>query len=1072
MTYSAFISYSHAADGKLAPALQFALHRFAKPWYRLRALRVFRDKASLSANPALWPSIERALAESGHFLLMASPEAARSPWVQQEIDWWLKNRSVENLLIMLTDGEIAWDGMVGDFDWNRTTALPNGLAKRFVHEPLYVDLRWAKTEDNISLRHSQFRAAVLDIAAPLHGKAKDSLDGEDVREYRKTRRLAGAATLALLVLTVSAVIGAHLAIQQKNVAEERRQVAVVHQLTARSELARTQRRSQLPRSILLATEVIKRTGAWAEGPWEAHQILNRGLTLMPRPVAAMRHDDEISGLQFTQDGRYLASASKDGTARLWEPASGFQVARMSHEGPVVALAFGSDGKVLITASKDHTHRYWRVPFGVEIERIDVPRNAGRVIAFGPSSGLATVDGNDDIWVSDFKKQLTRLTRNAAEQDARKKFGLLLSVNVLAFDAGGRYLAAGFGNTVASFLPFQSQQFGTAIWEVATKREVARFAANDAVRAVAFTPDAKYLAAGGADNKARVWHIERKEQLLEVLHDGSVATVTVSSDGKLLATGANDSTASVWDIVTGTEILRAVEDGAITSVAVSPDGSLLATGTERGMIRVWDMNPVERAVSVTHPGIIWSAAFSDTGGLLATTSTHGTTVVTSAAGVELFRIDARRDQLAAGELARLEHGEVAIGELGDLFAVLLDNGSATVWDTRRKSQVVRVDHGGKGSAMAIAEDQNLLATGGDDGIVRVWDLPSGNPRGEYRLGSMVSAVRLSIGGKSLAVGTSSGDLVLTNLITGAEVVRGRHDKVVMDVAFSNDGRWMASRGEDNVVLVWNLDNPKDVRRFTGLLQLGGGLAFSPDSGHLVAGDGEFARIWEISSGRAVVRLPMGGIVHAVAMDEQQRVIAAIGQRLAKEYRLVSHFWTTPDVIRETCRRLVSDISEIEWRHYVGDEPYRAVCPGVFTPLKIKLDEAVETAVKGSHAKALQAFEHLTQLTVALSNAPTFANAVCWKGSTHGAAKTVMPACEYAVKNAPELIRPLTLDSRGLARALTGNPTGAIADFSQFVRALENAGDVNAFVEKRMEWIASLEAGNNPFSPSVLEALRKE
>ena len=74
--YKAFMSYSHAADGRLAPALQSALHRFVKPWYRLRTIRVFRDKTSLSANPALWPSIEMALNDSEYFLLLASPEAA------------------------------------------------------------------------------------------------------------------------------------------------------------------------------------------------------------------------------------------------------------------------------------------------------------------------------------------------------------------------------------------------------------------------------------------------------------------------------------------------------------------------------------------------------------------------------------------------------------------------------------------------------------------------------------------------------------------------------------------------------------------------------------------------------------------------------------------------------------------------------------------------------------------------------------------------------------------------------------------------------------------------------------
>jgi hypothetical protein len=64
--YDAFISYGHAVDGKLAPALQHALHIFLKPWYSrvavrlgaIPALKVFRDQSSLSANPALWPSID------------------------------------------------------------------------------------------------------------------------------------------------------------------------------------------------------------------------------------------------------------------------------------------------------------------------------------------------------------------------------------------------------------------------------------------------------------------------------------------------------------------------------------------------------------------------------------------------------------------------------------------------------------------------------------------------------------------------------------------------------------------------------------------------------------------------------------------------------------------------------------------------------------------------------------------------------------------------------------------------------------------------------------------------------
>ena len=83
--YDGFISYSHDADDLLAPRLQAGLQRFAKPWWKRRALRIFRDEASLAANPHLWASITEALDESAWFILLLSPEAAESEWVNREV---------------------------------------------------------------------------------------------------------------------------------------------------------------------------------------------------------------------------------------------------------------------------------------------------------------------------------------------------------------------------------------------------------------------------------------------------------------------------------------------------------------------------------------------------------------------------------------------------------------------------------------------------------------------------------------------------------------------------------------------------------------------------------------------------------------------------------------------------------------------------------------------------------------------------------------------------------------------------------------------------------------------------
>src|SRR5690242_752164 len=139
--YDAFISYSHANDKPIAAALQSAVQKLGKPWYRRRALRLFRDDTSLSATPQLWPTIERALDESRFFILLASPDAAASKWVGKEVAHWLDHNSIDTLLIGVTDGELSWDDSRGDFAAPAATPLPPVLAGRFSVEPKWVDLR-------------------------------------------------------------------------------------------------------------------------------------------------------------------------------------------------------------------------------------------------------------------------------------------------------------------------------------------------------------------------------------------------------------------------------------------------------------------------------------------------------------------------------------------------------------------------------------------------------------------------------------------------------------------------------------------------------------------------------------------------------------------------------------------------------------------------------------------------------------------------------------------------------------------------------------------------------------------
>jgi MTH538 TIR-like domain (DUF1863) len=219
--YDAFISYSHVADVHVAMALQRGLQRLAKPWYRRRALRVFRDESDLTASPKLWSSIAAAIDRSDAFLLMASPEAAESKWVAQEVRRWRETHSMDRFYIAISNGEILWDDVRGDFDWSRTNCLPRALGGAFDEEPLFVDLRFIRSEEAADLRNPQLRAAVARLAAALRDLELDDLISEDVRLHRNAMRLAWSGVSALIFATAAAVVGGVVATRASDEAERR-----------------------------------------------------------------------------------------------------------------------------------------------------------------------------------------------------------------------------------------------------------------------------------------------------------------------------------------------------------------------------------------------------------------------------------------------------------------------------------------------------------------------------------------------------------------------------------------------------------------------------------------------------------------------------------------------------------------------------------------------------------------------------------------------------------------------------------------------------------------------------------
>jgi hypothetical protein len=129
------------------------------------------------------------------------------PGFEKEVEYWIGKNGPSHVLVALTGGSLKWDHSSASFTPEHTTALPANLLSAFPEEPLFLDLRWARNDDApLRLREPRFHEAVLQLAATLHNRPKDELDGEDIRNQRHTRVLAASGVIAILLASLFAFL--------------------------------------------------------------------------------------------------------------------------------------------------------------------------------------------------------------------------------------------------------------------------------------------------------------------------------------------------------------------------------------------------------------------------------------------------------------------------------------------------------------------------------------------------------------------------------------------------------------------------------------------------------------------------------------------------------------------------------------------------------------------------------------------------------------------------------------------------------------------------------------------------